>query len=97
MPPKDIAHVRTEMRMSQAELAQLFSVHLMTVNKWERGKSNPNHIQIVLLAELDKASKIKKVREEFKSAMAIKSLGDFWYWVMAANRDPLSTRGDAYE
>jgi len=88
MPPKEIVRARTEMRLSQAELGQLLNVHLMTVNKWESGKASPNHIQIVLLNELGKAAKIERIREEFRVAMAMKSLGDLWYWIMASTREP---------
>lgn len=42
--PQLVKHVRTELNISQEELARALSVSFATVNRWENGKSNPNRL-----------------------------------------------------
>jgi putative transcriptional regulator len=50
--PVGIAKLRHELGLSQAQFAQLFGVHQMTVSKWERGRpplATPTPYQTALM------------------------------------------------
>ena len=59
-----IAALRTAMGLSQAEFAQLFGVHPMTVSKWERDRqpplAKPTAYQTALMRAFTQAVRGKK-------------------------------------
>lgn len=48
--------LRQRLALSQAQLAELLGVHVMTVSKWERGLARPNPHQKGLIAALSGAA-----------------------------------------
>ena len=49
MTSQEVVVIRTSLRMTQEQLAQLLGVHSLTVSKWERGLLRPNPHQEALL------------------------------------------------
>lgn len=56
MTPAEIQAVRGELKMTQAQLAQLLGVHVLTVSKWERGALRPTPHQAAMLASFQTAA-----------------------------------------
>ena len=56
----EIYTVRTQLKLSQVQLAQLLGVHPLTVSKWERDLSAPTPHQAALLQSFAKAGQAKK-------------------------------------
>ena len=48
----DVKKIRTELALTQEQLAQRLGVAFSTVNRWERGKTKPSKIAEKLLSEL---------------------------------------------
>jgi DNA-binding transcriptional regulator YiaG len=69
MIDKDIIKLRNALGLSQAEFAQLFGVHPMTVSKWERGVLKPTSYQGVLMNDFEKASREKIVKDTLKNVL----------------------------
>ncbi len=44
--PEKIRNVRTQLGLSQEELAQALGVSFTTVNRWENGKSKPSKLAL---------------------------------------------------
>ena len=65
----DIIKLRNALGLSQAEFAQLFGVHPMTISKWERGVLKPTSYQGVLMNDFEKASRDKIVKETLKNVL----------------------------
>ena len=59
----DVAHLRKNLGLSQAQFGNLFGVHPMTVSKWERDILRPTSYQLALMEEFDKASKKQEVTD----------------------------------
>ena len=59
----DIAQLRKNLCLSQAQFGNLFGVHPMTVSKWERNILQPTDYQSALMIDFEKAAKKKKVQE----------------------------------
>jgi putative transcriptional regulator len=65
----DIAKLRAKLGLNQAEFAQLFGVHSITVSKWERGVASPSPYQAALFSQFEEASKDKEVRNTLKEVL----------------------------
>jgi transcriptional regulator with XRE-family HTH domain len=62
--------MRTQLSLSQAQLAALLGVHSLTVSKWERGLLRPTQHQEALMTTFAKArSANAAVGEEAKKAL----------------------------
>lgn len=57
MTPREIAQVREDLGLTQAELAQLVGVHVLTISKWEREVLTPSPHQVALLDAFSRAAK----------------------------------------
>ena len=57
MLPQQIKKIRKSLKLTQAEFAQLFGVHAMTISKWERGCLEPSPYQFALIREFKLAIK----------------------------------------
>ncbi|NBP83283.1 hypothetical protein EBU60_05420 [bacterium] len=55
MSAERVSDVRSRMGYTQARLAALFGVHVITVWRWERGHLVPNATQDRLLAAIERA------------------------------------------
>jgi putative transcriptional regulator len=60
MTAAEVSTVRTQLRLSQVQLAQLLGVHPLTISKWERGVLAPTPHQNALLESFAKAGKAKQ-------------------------------------
>jgi putative transcriptional regulator len=64
MAPQQIAQLRAALGLSQAEFAQLFGVHQMTVSKWERlhqpPLASPTPYQTALMHAFNLAAQARK-------------------------------------
>jgi transcriptional regulator with XRE-family HTH domain len=71
MNPNDIAQLRKDMGLSQADFARLFGAHFMTVSKWERGISSPTAYQLGLITEFRRTANLKKeqIQEQLQSLL----------------------------
>jgi transcriptional regulator with XRE-family HTH domain len=75
MTPAQIVTLRQALGLSQAEFAQLFGVHQMTVSKWERGRQAPLAIptpyQTALMQAFGRAAQAKRadVQHEVKNIL----------------------------
>lgn len=49
MTGPEIARIRSELGFTQAQLAQLLGVHVLTVSKWERGVLEPSPHQAAFI------------------------------------------------
>ncbi|HKB60166.1 MAG TPA: helix-turn-helix domain-containing protein [Gallionellaceae bacterium] len=49
MTPSEIAVLRKSLGLTQADFAQLFDAHVMTISKWERGVAVPSAYQVSLM------------------------------------------------
>lgn len=73
--PGQIAQLRAELGLSQAEFAQLFGVHHMTVSKWERPHrpplATPTAYQTALMHAFSLAAQAKKadVQQQVKNIL----------------------------
>lgn len=57
MNPKQIVETREALGLTQAQLAQLVGVHVLTVSKWEREVLTPSSHQIALLDAFTRAAR----------------------------------------
>lgn len=73
MTPNDIATLRRQLGLSQPQFAQLFGVHVMTANRWEKGALAPNDYQLALMAEFKKAA--DKRSAEFQKTLGAMLVG----------------------
>lgn len=55
MTAERVSSVRARMGYTQARMASLFGVHVITVWRWERGHLTPNATQDRLLAAIEQA------------------------------------------
>lgn len=69
MNASEIAKLRAKLGLNQAEFAQLFGVHAITVSKWERGVASPSPYQSALFNQFEEASKDKEVRSTIKEVL----------------------------
>ncbi|HEX8692286.1 MAG TPA: helix-turn-helix domain-containing protein [Longimicrobium sp.] len=60
MTAAEVFAVRSQLELSQVQLAQLLGVHPLTVSKWERGLLMPTPHQSALLHSFGQASKAKQ-------------------------------------
>src|SRR5688572_4315439 len=71
--PKTISALRSRLGLSQAQFAQLFVVHVMTANRWEKGNLVPTDYQLALMAEFKKAADRKSA--EFQESLGTLLVG----------------------
>ena len=60
MTAAEVFAIRSQLGLSQVQLAQLLGVHPLTVSKWERGVLGPTPHQGALLQSFAKASQAKE-------------------------------------
>jgi molybdopterin-binding protein len=60
----DLAAIRTNLGLTQAQLADVTGVHPMTVSKWERGVLQPTRHQQAILAALEAVAGGRPARGE---------------------------------
>ncbi|HEX6039313.1 helix-turn-helix domain-containing protein [Longimicrobium sp.] len=60
MTGPEVHAIRTQLGLSQVQLAQLLGVHPLTVSKWERSVLAPTPHQAALLDSFGKAGKAKQ-------------------------------------
>lgn len=56
MLPKKIVQTRDALGLTQAQLAQLVGVHVLTISKWEREVLTPTSHQVALLDAFARAA-----------------------------------------
>ncbi len=56
MTPAEIQAVRADLKLTQAQLAQLLGVHVLTISKWERGALSPTPHQAAMLRSFGTAA-----------------------------------------
>lgn len=59
----NVVRLREKLGLSQAQFANLFGIHPMTVSKWERDLLRPTDYQLALMMEFEKAAKRKEVTD----------------------------------
>jgi putative transcriptional regulator len=75
LTPQQITRLRAALGLSQAEFAQLFGVHPMTVSKWERlhrpPLAVPTPYQTALMQAFNLAAQVKKseVQQQVKNIL----------------------------
>ena len=88
MLPSDITALRHDLALSQAEFAQLFGAHAMTVSKWERGILAPSAYQQALMdqfrltADRQKAVAQEKVKNLLVGAGVVAAL----LWLLSSKK-----------
>lgn len=69
MTPEEIQEIRSKLCVSQEKFAQLLGTTVVTVNRWENGKTVPSRLYIKELKELRaKSGSYICRREEFKKS-----------------------------
>ena len=63
MSSAEIKNLRKRLNLSQAQFAQLFGVHSITVIRWESEDATPTDYQKALMESFEKAAGKKEVRE----------------------------------
>ena len=63
MSPAEIKTLRKRLNLSQAQFAQLFGIHSITIIRWESGDAVPTDYQNVLMERFEKTAENKEVRE----------------------------------
>ena len=70
MNASEVAKIRSQLGLSQAQLGELLGVHTLTVSRWERGLLQPTAHQVTLLESFGAARKAnKKVGDEARDAL----------------------------
>lgn len=70
MTSAEVLAVRTQLGLSQVQLAQLLGVHPLTISKWERGVSTPTPHQAALLQSFRKAGmRTKQIGDEVSNLL----------------------------
>ena len=64
---EQLKKARTELYMTQAEMAKLFGVTEQTIRRWEHGKSQPHIAAVRKLNEICKKNKIQTEQAEEKT------------------------------
>jgi transcriptional regulator with XRE-family HTH domain len=86
----DIATLRNNLGLTQAEFAQLFGVHAMTVSKWEREKAlvRPTAHQLALMTDFARAAKVKReeAQETLKTILVGAGAVAALFWLLSATR-----------
>ncbi len=59
MTAAEVVATRTDLGLTQVQLASLLGVHPLTVSKWERAVASPSPHQEALLGSFQKAAKSK--------------------------------------
>lgn len=70
MSPEQILSVRKCLKLTQTQFARFFSVHAMTVSKWERGVLEPSTLSLALLKELQALRPDSRELRTIKTASA---------------------------
>ncbi len=63
MSPVEIKTLRKKLNLSQAQFAQLFGVHSITIIRWESGDAFPTDYQKVLMESFEKSAETQEVRD----------------------------------
>ena len=66
-----VGDLRNRLGLPQTEFGRLFSVHTMTVSRWERGENHPTPYQQALMDEFDKAAQKNQVAEQLKNMLVV--------------------------
>jgi len=53
----NIKEIRTELQMTQEQLAHKLGVSFVTISRWELGKSKPSPLAVEKIARLEKSIK----------------------------------------
>lgn len=71
MTPEEIVAVRKALGLTQAEFAQLFDAHVMTISKWERGIAFPSAYQSALMEHFKQKAdaEAERAKEEVKKLL----------------------------
>ena len=57
MPPAEIKQLRTDLGITQIQLASLLDVHPITVSKWERARTKPDAYQSEMMRRFRQAGR----------------------------------------
>ncbi|MEG2008651.1 MAG: helix-turn-helix transcriptional regulator [Oscillospiraceae bacterium] len=69
-----LKQVRTEIGMTQVEIAEALHLSFSTVNRWENGRARPNHLaSVTILALAKKKGASQKTLAELKAALSVGS------------------------
>jgi len=71
---KQIAKIRTDLGLTQAQFATYMQVSLMTVNTWEMGTRNPDNYKLATLLELRKRideAKANRAKKQFVDGLKV--------------------------
>lgn len=71
MKPDEIAHVRSALSLTQAQLASLLGCHVLTISKWECGRLIPSPYQVALLRSFGIAQEKKPDIGDIASACLV--------------------------
>lgn len=63
MDKDTIANIRKKLGLNQAQFAQLFGIHQMTISRWERGELVPTDYHVELLKDFKIAADKKDTRD----------------------------------
>lgn len=71
MSSTEIIELRQNMGVSQAQFAQLFGIHPITVIRWEKGTATPTDYQKGLMESFKTASETPEAKEVALGAMIV--------------------------
>ncbi len=62
-----IIQLRSELRISQKELAEQLNISVATINRWENGRTEPNKMTLFVIRDLCKSKNIAFAFDTLKS------------------------------
>lgn len=85
MQPPEIALLRKDLGLSQADFGRLFDAHFMTVSKWERGIGSPTPYQVALMQQFRVTADAKKqeAQEQVKQLLVGAGVIAALFWLLS--------------
>lgn len=69
-----IIQLRSELRISQKELAEQLNISVATVNRWENGRTEPNKMTLFVIRDFCKSKNIAFAFDTLKSLRGVSKI-----------------------
>lgn len=83
----NVARLREQLGLTQAQFGNLFGVHPMTVSKWEREILEPSDYQKALMIDFEKAAKNEEVPNKIGTILISAGIAAALYFLLKYSRN----------